>query len=68
MLIRHSGEGRNPGQSHHWIPVSTGMTIPHVVITRFIRVIQFFILLGYRDKPGNDTSCNAGCAFVMEAR
>ncbi len=31
--------------------------VPLVVITRFIRVIQLFAQLDYRDKPGNDTCC-----------
>ncbi|PHS28055.1 MAG: hypothetical protein COA85_04340 [Robiginitomaculum sp.] len=32
----------------------------HVVIARFIRAIQFFFNLDYRDKPGNDNIRHSG--------
>ncbi len=54
---RHSGVGRNPEQSHHWIPTFVGMTKTFFVIARLVRAIQtgISVKLDYRDKPGNDT-------------
>jgi len=58
-------------QFKNWIPFSNGMTVNmimdntgnaiNIVITRFIRVIQFFFppVLDCRDKPGNDINACA---------